>query len=141
MALIATTAFASNVNAPTNNNFGVQAEQVMPLREKIHLEYHTYTREDLTRALNEIVTTDGNNYDVLYKTLLCESGFNAFPKSGDFGLANGIAQFHKDTWDRFNKIRGTDYDYNDPLDQLLMISWAFNNHLQGNWSCWVNLFQ
>lgn len=82
----------------------------------------------------------GGDYYELYTVLQCESSFN-HNQYGDGGRAFGIAQFHRPTWDRFNKLRGTNLDYYGLEDQIDMFTWSFNNGLKSHWTCWSKLYK
>jgi hypothetical protein len=64
-----------------------------------------------------------------------ESGWN--PEAvGDKGLARGIFQFHRATFDRFSKKFGLELDYYKPNDQLLLFERMLdeNFNLIGHWT-------
>lgn len=70
---------------------------------------------------------------------MCESGFNenAYnPINTKSGHSYGVAQFMLPTWKYFNKLRGTNKDYLNPLDQLDMMSWMWQKpYLRYQWDC------
>ena len=85
--------------------------------------------------LGVYVAKYGADYEVLSRVIQCESGWKHEGVFGDSNRAYGIAQFHRPTWDLFNKQRNTNLDYYNLDDQLNMISWAFANKYQSHWSC------
>lgn len=102
----------------------------------------TPSKEELKQAINWAMSNNGLGED-FYRTIECESNF-VYWAFGDYSngkyLAYGIGQFHKDTWNLFNKIRNTKLDYYSTKDQLDMMLWAWKNNRQNNWSCWNNIF-
>jgi hypothetical protein len=99
----------------------------------------TPTAEQIKSAIVYIADNMGLNRTQMYQTLVCESNLK-YNAVGDNGRAFGVAQFHKATWDLFNKKRGTHLNYYSTKDQILMMGWAFKNDLQRNWSCWKYYF-
>jgi len=99
-----------------------------------------YTSEELKGELSRLVEKYGGNYYQLYETLKCESNLQSFPKVGDSGLAFGVAQFHRDTFNLFTKEMKVSLDYYNPYDQLKVMVWAFNHDLQSHWSCWKRIY-
>lgn len=72
----------------------------------------------------------------LSKVIFCESSYN--PNAiGDQGLARGLAQFHKGTFDYFSKLMGEKLDYYSYNDQVKLMSWIWANYPQyrNQWSC------
>ncbi len=73
------------------------------------------------------------------QVIQCESGGRQYNDEGELirGKANeiGIAQFKQETWDMFNKERGTNLDITSKEDQLDLIYWAFENGYQHHWTC------
>lgn len=106
-----------------------QLEMNTPERAKAILGYYW----------SKYVYKGAGGYGEMYAVLQCESGFLHDNIYGDGGRAYGIAQFHKPTWERFNKMRGTNLDYKNMDDQINMFVWAFNNNLKEHWSCFNNL--
>lgn len=90
--------------------------------------------------LSEVVKQYGVSYSELARVITCESGFQHEGLYGDHGLAYGIGQFHKDTFVRYDEIRGLKLDYYNMRDQLDMMAWMFSKKLQYNWTC-ANLHQ
>lgn len=99
------------------------------------------TTEQIKEALVFTFETYGINegeYSLLLSVIQCESGFS-FSAIGDNGLAISLAQFHKPTFDMFNKIRGTDLDIYSAQGQVDMYAWAMANGYENHWSCWKKL--
>ena len=71
----------------------------------------------------------------LYAVAMCESRLD-ITAIGDHGLAYGIFQFHKETFELYSKKYGLDLDYTDPYDQTDLAARMFNNNLQYHWSCY-----
>lgn len=91
--------------------------------------------QELKDYLKNLSITYGIDYQNIFATVNCESGFdeNAYNVGGD---SYGPAQFIPSTWDWMNKIRGTNKDYLNPLHQLDMMAWAFSKDYQHHWDCW-----
>lgn len=76
----------------------------------------------------------GLDYDQLHDVLQCES--NLMPdRYGDSGLAFGIAQFHKETFDQF-----CSGDYYNTDDQLVCMAKMFKKGKANHWSCFRRLY-
>ena len=70
----------------------------------------------------------------------CESGFLT-DAIGDNGLAFGVFQFHKTTWNMFNEEFEVNLDYFSWKDQVKMDSLAWKRgYEQRHWTCWKKLF-
>ena len=73
----------------------------------------------------------------------CESGGKHYDKYGYIirGQAGeyGIAQYMPESWEYFNKLRGTDLDLLDKQDQLNMLEWCLENDLGFHWTCFKGL--
>lgn len=94
--------------------------------------------ETPTSSINDLIVENSNKYDVPMSTLIrvikCESGFD--PKAiGDGGLAYGIAQFHKQTFDAFSKEEGETLNYHSTYDQIKLLSWAISKDYGKHWTC------
>lgn len=112
------------------------------------MQMHEITLEPLAvepttiDKIKEAVVTIAYKYGVensqLIQTLKCESGFDntRVGKAGEIG----IAQFMPSTWALWNKQRGINLNIHSIRDQLDMMSWAFKNHLEPNWTCWKIYF-
>lgn len=70
----------------------------------------------------------------LYKVLYCESHFNE-KAVGDGGLARNVAQFHKSTFEMWEKDFGEDLNYDSAQDQIKLMAWAFSKGYQHHWTC------
>lgn len=80
------------------------------------------------------------NYKTSEETLLavcrCESNFE--PKAvGDHGLAKGIFQYHKSTFEDFSSLLGEKLEYTSYKDQAKLTAYVFAKHpeLRKHWSC------
>ena len=93
--------------------------------------------DELKLALGSFIRKYGGNYALMIQCIQNESGWSINPKgSNDSGLAFGIAQFHKPTFD--SNCQG---DYKNPYDQLecfVKMNASGPNH---NWSCWKHILQ
>ena len=67
------------------------------------------------------------------KIIQCESDWDnsARGKAGEIGLA----QFKIQTWNYFNKLRGTDLDIYNAEQQVEMLEWGLRNGMENHWSC------
>lgn len=102
-------------------------------------EYRLYqplmsSQNVLKQYLAEDVAKYGLDYDKLYNIVNCESSWN-YQVIGDSGLAYGLAQFHKSTWDSFSKSYGEKLDYYNPFHQIDLMTWAFSKGLSSHWTC------
>jgi len=89
--------------------------------------------EDINEVLDESV-----RYGNLIRCLIqCESGYNP-NATGDSGLAFGILQFHKPTFDTYSERYKMELDYRNPVHQIvlcdLMLQEDFKN--VSHWTCW-----
>ena len=75
------------------------------------------------------------------KTITCESSWSS-TDVGDHGLANGIAQFHKSTFDMWARQKGETLDYTSTHDQIKLMAWAFSKgeSYKHAWTCWTKNF-
>ena len=85
---------------------------------------------DAKVVLGEVSVKYGADYDSLYRTIQCESGFRNDGVFGDSGKAYGIAQFHLPTFKQF--CTG---DYTNMRDQLDCMAKMFSQNLQSHWTC------
>ena len=88
----------------------------------------------IKEAINFISDNMGLKRTEMYQTLVCESNLK-YNAVGDSGLAYGVAQFHKGTFDSFCKG-----DYYSTKDQLICMANMWKENLQFHWSCWKNYF-
>ena len=76
---------------------------------------------------------------LIYNLILCESNWrpNVY---GDNGLAFGLAQFHKPTFEWFCDLSGKDLNYYNPEHQIELLFWALENNLGHHWrTCYEKL--
>jgi len=64
----------------------------------------------------------------------CESMLNP-TAVGDGGLAYGVFQFHKPTFEMFAKKIGESLDYYKTEDNIKLAVWAFANDREFHWTC------
>lgn len=132
IALVGTVATNGIAKSPTTKDFQGA------VKSSTNQEYRLY--QPITASSNELKlylaseTLKYGNYNELEKVIQCESSFDnsKIGKAGEIG----IAQFKIETWNYFNKIRGTKLNINNPYHQIDMIVWAFNNGYQSHWSCY-----
>ncbi len=82
------------------------------------------------------------SFEEINKVIICESGWDK-NSTGDHGLANGLAQFHEETFNRWSKQMGEDLDYKTNYGQLKLMSWAFSKgkNYKRAWSCWSKIYE
>lgn len=86
-------------------------------------------------ALVYISQEYGLNEKIVMSVIQCESRYDAQASGGDSGLAYGIAQFHKATFDEY--CTGS---YYSPADQLNCLGKMWQMRQQKQWGCWDRLF-
>ncbi len=91
----------------------------------------------------KIITTSiayGIDPVLAIKTLQCESGLKNDGVIGDHGLAYGIAQFHKATFEKFKSDAGAPgLSYTNMDDQIELFSWSIANKRGESWTCWKKI--
>ena len=92
------------------------------------------TSENIKRAVVYIAEEYGIDESQLLSTIQCESGFRHTGVYGDSGLAYGVAQFHKPTFDGF-----CEGNYYSAKDQLVCLAKMWNDSRQSHWSCYNKL--
>jgi hypothetical protein len=75
----------------------------------------------------------GADADLVSKVIENESGWK-HNVCGDGGRSCGIGQFQKSSFERMSKAMGQELDYNSVHDQLKLISWAFANGYEKEWT-------
>lgn len=80
----------------------------------------------------------GLNEQMMLDVAKCESGLNQLAR-GDSGVAVGIYQFHRGTWDMFSKELGEKLDIDSVHDQAKLASWSFAHGKERHWSCWKQI--
>ena len=82
------------------------------------------------------------DFKTINKVIICESNWDS-ASTGDHGKANGISQFHKDTFIEWSKQMGETLDYNSSYDQLKVMNWAFSkgNSYRRAWTCYNKLIK
>ena len=97
--------------------------------------------QDIDGLIKHYAGLYGVDYNEMYITLKCESGFKHNGIYGDSGKAYGIAQFHEPTFNGFKLKAGMfELDYRDMEDQINLMAWAFGNGLKNHWTCWTRNF-
>ena len=86
--------------------------------------------EAIKGAVVYLAENMGLDKSQLLTTIQCESSFDN-TKIGDHGLAVGIAQFHKETFDR--NCKG---DYHSSKDQLICMGQMWKKGMMRHWTCW-----
>ena len=95
------------------------------------------TSENIKQVLVFLASEYGINQDAMTATIKCESGFSANPAgSNDHGLAFGVAQFHKPTFQRYCSGK-----YYSATDQLVCFAEMLKKGLGDQWTCWRKYFQ
>ena len=128
--LIATTAYATTLKAPTN---GEIKGEITDILQPTSQQLSNPTPQNLKDYLSEAVTKYGGNYYQLYNVIQCESSWNPNAKNPT-SSAFGIAQFMPST---FNDYCGG--DYKNPYDQIKCMVIAFTDNKQHWWECWKML--
>lgn len=90
------------------------------------------TIKQIKEAVVYVAQKYGLDESEFMNIIQCESSFIHAGQYGDGGLAYGVAQFHKSTFDRFCKG-----DYNKAKDQLICMAEMFQKGLQRHWTCYV----
>ena len=67
----------------------------------------------------------GVDYNLINSVIECESHWNPKAK-GDNGRALNLAQFHKGTFENWEKQYGEDLNWNSAHDQIKLMAWAFS---------------
>lgn len=55
---------------------------------------------------------------------------------GDGGLAYGVAQFHRETFNWMCKLSGKNLNYYNAQHQKELLRWALENGYQRHWTCY-----
>ena len=124
------TAYVSTANAPTNSGLKERyREQEFTAKRSISIQA---TKEELQDYL-AFKTANTGLYEEMCNVIQCESSWK--PNAvGDSGLAFGILQYHRPTFDNFCKG-----DYYNPYDQIDCAISMFQNNLKNHWSCYRQL--
>lgn len=85
-----------------------------------------YIKNEATKA--------GLNPTSTLEVATCESGLNT-TIYGDKGLAYGVFQFHRQTFDVFAKEKGEKLDYFNPKDNIDLAIWGLSHGKQSHWTC------
>jgi hypothetical protein len=98
-----------------------------PVLAKLNNENLIYIQYAHTRAIDENISPVK-----FVKLLNCESGWDK-TAIGDKGKANGIAQFHKRTYDTFADNYGLVGSYKNPYSQINLASQMISDGLANQW--------
>ncbi len=81
------------------------------------------------------------DYTELLAVAKCESGLKV-NAVGDSGRAYSILQFHKSTFESWEKKLGENLDYYNFQHQIKLGAWAFSQgeKYKDDWTCWRNLY-
>lgn len=96
-----------------------------------------YTNIEL---VSYFATLYGANRGQLEGVINCESGWRP-TVYGDGGHAYGLLQFHKPTFEMWEKQMGEDMDYYSSFDQIKMGAWAFSKGYTSHWTCYTKLYK
>ena len=107
--------------------------QVIP-KSPLDVLTNNSSKDEIIMAIRYVSVKYGVNESEMMTTIKCESTFY-HNQYGDNGLAYGIAQFHKPTFDRF-----CSGDYKSLKDQLNCMGQMFQKKLQGHWTCYKKYF-
>lgn len=92
--------------------------------------------EERVEAMQKNLEALKKKYTTLADIISCESG-GKHEVYGDGGRAYGIAQFHKSTFEAMAKKSGCENcRYTSRIDQLRLLSWAYDNGKINKWSCY-----
>jgi len=58
---------------------------------------------------------------------------------GDGGLAYGVAQFHRETFNWMCKLSGKNLNYYNAQDQKELLRWALEAGYQRHWTCYAKV--
>lgn len=90
------------------------------------------------KPIQEVITHFAKEYNqdpqVLLTVAKCESNFRG-DVYGDGGRAYGVFQFHKPTFEGYEKQYGEDLDYYSAYDQAKLASWMFSKNGENHWTC------
>lgn len=95
---------------------------------------YNQSAEAIKGAVVYLANQYGINKDEMIVTIQCESNFNV-TAVGDHGLAYGLSQFHKTTFDSYCKG-----NYHSAKDQLVCMAQMFSKRMQHHWTCWTKNF-
>ncbi len=109
----------------------------------VNMPLGTSTSVMLATTLHGLSDYYGLDYDVLDKTIQCESQWNtnAYVPWDVTGEAIGLAQFHDDTFNRYaNDLGLSNPDINNPYSQLEVMAYMMSIGQEKRWSCYTKLF-
>lgn len=78
----------------------------------------------------------GASFTELDRVAKCESGYRMV--YGDGGLAYGVFQYHRPTFEAFSKVKGEKLDYYSSYDQMKLTAFIFSKgeKYKYHWSCY-----
>lgn len=103
---------------------------------------HAYAPELALKDLpvRDIVThfaiENGVAPSLALRVMDCESG-GIQDTTSDRGLSHGIFQIQKATWERFTREMGERLDYDSPMDQAKVATWAMAHGHANEWTTFV----
>ena len=89
-------------------------------------------------SVRELIVKWADYYKVDVATSLriarCESAFSP-TANGDGGLAYGVYQFHRSTFDHFSQELGQEMSYHNTEDNIQLANFAFSKGYYSHWTC------
>ena len=131
LVLIATTALASTIKAPTIGED--EGKTTLPLQTTFYRPLNASSNE-LKVYLAQLVAKYGGNYYELYNVINCESGWKPDAKNPK-STASGISQFLDVTWKQY-----CEGEKKDPYAQLRCMVKMFNDGNKKHWECFKVLY-
>jgi len=97
-----------------------------------------------TPTVHQIIVKAATAYHIdplpLYKVAKCESNLDIHA-IGDHGLAIGLLQFHRETFNQYAKqLEIQNPDINNPSQQAAVSAYMFSLHRQSAWTCYGKLY-
>lgn len=90
--------------------------------------------KDIPTMIEQVSRQHGANPSLMKKVAFCESSYR--PEAvGDGGRAKNIFQFHKPTFNEFEKKYGEDLNYNSAYDQTKLASKMIRDGKGSHWTC------
>lgn len=100
---------------------------------------HESEKQKLQRLTVETSIRNGINPSIPVYILSHESNWDS-DAVGDHGLAHGVAQFHRPTFDWMKKKANMPLlQYSSSTDQIILMEWALTQNLGSNWSTFNRL--
>lgn len=112
---------------PWANQISEEAKQIEPVEVQKELI--------IEEVLNEVPKKYGVNPVIVQKVAFCESSYR-YNVYGDGGHAYGVLQFHKPTFEQFEKKYGEELNYDSSLDQTKLASQMIRDGYGSHWTCY-----